>query len=207
MERIMIKISAEGDCFSLRTYSRKYGWSSQFVFWRRELDDLSKKRRILSADGYSYAMLYLHKNQEGEEVIKIEIAWLNSNGNKLIGRLERVSLMYQDFLYYVEESVRSDGKIYKRLSLLEKHKPVIEFSSRQNLRMVAQRKVIRRKLGRFLDNNFNWQNTLKIHVVDDNCVPYSFFFREERISGPGIRGGIILHRQEDLKKAYYGMHT
>ena len=207
MERTMVKISAEEDYVSLRTYSRKYGRSGQFVFWRKELDELNNKGKILSADGYSYAMLYLHKNQEGEEVIKIEIAWLNSSGNELTGRMERISLIYQDFLCCVEESILSGGKTYRRLSLPEYHKPVIEFSSSRNLKKIAQRKGIRRKLGKFLDNNFKWPNTVKVHVMDDGCVPYSFFFQEECISRPGICGGIILHGQEDLKKAYYGMHT
>ena len=207
MERTMVKISAEEDYVSLRTYSRKYGRSGQFVLWRRELDDLGKKGSILSADGYSYARLYLHKNQEGEEVIKIEITWLHSSGNDLIGHMERISLIYQDFLCCVEDSALSGGKTCRRLSLPECHRPAIEFSSSRNLKKVAQRKGIRRKLGKFLDYNFKWPNTVKILVMDDDCVPYSFFFREERIGGPGICGGIILHGQEDLKKAYYGMHT
>ena len=29
----------------------------------------------------------------------------------------------------------------------------------------------------------------------------------KRANGTGMCGGIILHRQEDLKKAYYGIHT
>ena len=207
MERTMVKISADGEYVSLRTYSRKYGSSGQFVLWRRELDDLDKKGSILSADGYSYARLYLHKNQEGEEVLKIEITWLHSSGNELTGRMERISLIYQDFLCCVEDSILSGGKICRRLSLPEYHRPAIEFSSSRNLKKVAQRKGIRRKLGKFLDYNFKWPNTIKILVMDDGCVPYSFIFREERIGGSGICGGIILHGQEDLKKAYYGMHT
>lgn len=207
MERTMVKISADGEFVSLRTYSRKYGRSGQFVLWRKELDDLDTKGKVLSADGYSYARLYLHKNQDGEEILKIEITWLNSSGNELIGRLERCSLTYQDFLYCVEESIRLGGKTCCRLSLPEFHKPAIEFGSSRNLKKVAQRKGIRRKLGKFLDRHFEWPDAVRIQVVDDCCVPYSFFFREERISGVGICGGIILHGQEDLKKAYYGMHT
>lgn len=207
MERTMVKISAEEDYVSLRTYSRKNGKSGQFILCRRELDELNNKGKILSADGYSYARLYLNKNEKGEEVLKIEIAWLNTSGNQLIGRLERLSLIYQDFLCCVEDSILSGGKTYRRLSLSEYHRPAIEFSSSRNLRKVAQRKGMRRKLGKFLENNFKWPNSVKIYVMDDDCAPYSFFFREERISGSGICGGIILHRQEDLKKAYYGMHT
>ena len=175
MERTMIKISADGEFVSLRTYSRKYGRSGQFVLWRKE------------------------------EVLKIEITWLNSSGNELIGRLERLSLIYQDFLCCVEESSLSGRMTYRRLSISECHRPAIEFSSCRNLKKVAQRKAIHRKLGKFLDRHFQRPDAVRIQVVNDSCVPYSFFFREERISGAGGCGGIILHGQEDLKKACPGI--
>ena len=66
--------------------------------------------------------------------------------------------------------------------------------------------MLRKKLGKFLANYLAWKESVRIMVYDD-FVPYSFFFREERANGGGMCGGIILHRQEDLKKAYYGIHT
>lgn len=207
MERTMIKISADGEFVSLRTYSRRYGRSGQFVLWRMELDELGTKGRILSADSFSYARLYLHKSPGGKEILKIEITWLHSSGDELKGRLERLFLVYQDFLCCVEESALSGGKTCRRLSLPESHRPAIEFDSRRNLKKIARRKGMRRKLGKFLDCHFQWPDAVRIRVVDDSCVPYSFFFQEERINGTGICGGIILHGQDDLKKACYGMHT
>ena len=50
MERTMIKISVDGEFVSLRTYSRKYGRSGQFVLWRKELEDLDTKGNTLSAE-------------------------------------------------------------------------------------------------------------------------------------------------------------
>ena len=91
--------------------------------------------------------------------------------------------------------------------MTEYHRPAIEFSNSRNLQKVVQRKGMRRKLGKFLDRNFQWPNAMKILVTDDCRVPYNFFFREQHISGTGICEGIILHGQEDLKKAYYGLHT
>ncbi len=44
-------------------------------------------------------------------------------------------------------------------------------------------------------------------MVFDGFVPHSVFFREERPDGTGMCGGIIMHGQENLKKAYYGIHT
>lgn len=207
MERIMVKISADEEFVSFSTYSRRRGRSGQFVLWRRELGELREKGKILSMDGYSFARLSLHKNPEGEEILKVEITWLHSSGDNLIGRLELLSLVYQDFLCCAEESILAGGKTCRRLSLTECHRPAIEFNSRRNLKKVAQRKGMRRKLGKFLDRHFRWPDAVRIQVVDDGCVPYSFFFREERLSGNGICGGIILHGQEDLKKANYGMHT
>lgn len=207
MERTMIKISADGDFISLRTYSRKYGRSKQFVIWRKELEELKAKQKLLSADGYSYLRMYLHKSQEGEDVLKIEVTWLDSSGDKLIGRLERLSITYQGFLDCIDESSCEGGKTCCRLSLPESHRPVIEFGSRSNLGKIARMKGLRRKLGKFLERHFQWPDAVKIRIVDDGYAPYSFFFREERIGGTGICGGIILHGREDLRKAYYGMHT
>ena len=46
----------------------------------------------------------------------------------------------------------------------------------------------------------------EIHLFND-FVPYSFFFREYRNGQPVVCGGLILHGQEDMSKAYYGIHT
>lgn len=154
MERIMVKISADEEFVSLSTYSRRRGRSGQFVLWRRELGELREKGKILSMDGYSFARLSLHKKPEGEEILKVEITWLHSSGDNLIGRLELLSLVYQDFLCCVEESTLAGGKTCRRLSLTECHRPTIEFNSRRNLKKIAQRKGMRRKLGKFLDRHF-----------------------------------------------------
>lgn len=43
--------------------------------------------------------------------------------------------------------------------------------------------------------------------VDQLEMPYSFFFREFRGGRAGICGGLILHNQDDIFKAYYNIHT
>ena len=60
--------------------------------------------------------------------------------------------------------------------------------------------------GRFLACRFTWKSVGRV-VVFDGFVPHSVFFREERPDGTGMCGGIIMHGQENLKKAYYGIHT
>ena len=54
--------------------------------------------------------------------------------------------------------------------------------------------------------NFNWPDADEIHLTND-FMPYSFFFREYRNGQAGMCGGLILHGQEDMDKAYYGIHT
>lgn len=115
-------------------------------------------------------------------------------------------LPYKKFKEGIEKSSGLGGAGVGLLSVDERGMPQIEFQSRKNLQAVAEIKVLRKKLGGFLDRHFAWKGSRKIVVYDD-FVPYSFFFREERVSGTGICGGIILHGQENLKKACYGMHT
>ena len=37
--------------------------------------------------------------------------------------------------------------------------------------------------------------------------PYSFFFQEYRDGREGVRGGLVLHRQADMTKDKYYVHT
>lgn len=80
------------------------------------------------------------------------------------------------------------------------------FKSRKNLHAALANGVIRRKLIRFLRDQFRWAYAEKIEIYDD-FMPYSFFFRETRGGETGLSGGIILHGQEDMKTAYYSIHT
>ena len=208
-QRTMVMISADEKFVSIRTYSRKYGRSGQFVLFKRELEELTEKGSLTSIDGFSYARFHLCNGKEEEKVLKIEIVWLKSigDGDMLSGRAEWLSLIFQEFQDCVEESSLSDGKNCRLLSLPEHRRPSIDFSGSRNLEKVVCRKGIRKKLGKFLDRNFRWPDAVRIVVSDDMWTPYSFFFQEERANGTGICGGIILHGQEDIKKAYYGIHT
>ena len=140
-------------------------------------------------------------------MLTVDFTWLSDGGGRrVVGREETLHLPYRQFQEKLEESRKLGGAGVGMLSVDEKGMPKIEFQSRKNLREVAERKVLRRKLGKFLNNHFSWKGSRRIVVYDD-FVPYSFFFQEERLNGKGICGGIILHGQEDLKKACYGMHT
>jgi hypothetical protein len=75
-----------------------------------------------------------------------------------------------------------------------------------NLRAAIGNAQVRHKLGKALMTNFDWPDADEIHLYND-FTPYSFFFREFRGEKSCLCGGLILHGQEDMSKAYYGIHT
>lgn len=84
--------------------------------------------------------------------------------------------------------------------------PKFVFCGEENLHAVLENRPVRRKLVKFLRNNFHWQGADEIRFYND-FVPYSFFFREFRGGRPGMCGGLILHGQENMAKAQYSIHT
>ena len=97
----------------------------------------------------------------------------------------------------------NNGAAVPLLTIKDYRNPVIEFQSRKNLKAVVSEPILRKKLGKFLSCHFAWKSSTRIVVYDD-FEPYSFFFREERQTGMGICGGIILHDRNNLKKRIMG---
>ena len=119
---------------------------------------------------------------------------------------ETIRVPYKKFRESVTDS-RDNGILIKLLSLKDDGRPEIVFQSRKNLNMVAQSKVLRKKFGKLLNNHFlSWRGSRQITLYDD-FEPYSFFFQEKTPDGIGMCGGVILYNRENMKKAYYGMHT
>ena len=205
--RTMIKLSASEDCVTLRTFSKDYHSPQGFILTEKELLELEEKRYMTVSDIRSFAKLALRKNMEQEDVLEITFTWLSdAGGGKVSGRTETVKLFYERFQTLVEES-RESG-IQVRVLALEEHRgPKIEFQSRRNLKAVAEKKALRKKLGKFLGNHFlRWQSGRQITIYDD-FEPYSFSFREQTPYGGGMCGGVILHGRENLAKAHYEIHT
>lgn len=205
--RIMIKLSASEGCIRLRTFSREYRSPHGFVFTEKELLELEEKRYMMVSDIHSFAKLALKKTMGQGDILEICFTWLSdAGGGKVSGRMEDVRLPYGKFRGLVQES-REKGTQARALSLGGHGSPRIQFQSRQNLKAVAGSKKLRKKLGKFLGKHFLvWKGSRKITVYDD-FLPYSFTFREQTPYGNGMCGGIILHGQENLEKAYYGIHT
>lgn len=205
--RIMIKLSASDDCISLRTFSRDYHSPQRFILTKSELRELDEKRYLTVSDIRSFAKLSLRKTMEQEEVLEIDFTWLNDAGRgKVSGVMETVRLSYEKFKELTKESGENRTQ-KKMLSLKDDSRIRIAFLSRKNLRAVAETKMLRKKLGKFMGNHFlRWKGNRQITLYDD-IEPYSFFFQEQTPYGAGICGGVILHGRENLKKAYYGIHT
>lgn len=206
-DRIMVKVSADDRFVSLRTISRKYRSPHRFVLSRKELEELEEKDRVLARDIHSFADLRRYMSTQGQDRLAITLFWLNDSGNgDVSGWSQIVQLPYGKFLECVESSFRSKGKELRLLSMKENRTPRIEFTGSRNLKAVVNIPMLRRKLGKFLACNLNWKDYSRI-VVTDDCLPYSFGFSGYTPYGRGMCGGIILHGQEDIKKAYYGLHT
>lgn len=208
-KRTMLKLKASEDSISLRTISRVFRSPHRFVVLETELQELEVKRHIISSDIRSFAEMRLVKAgaEYNGDMLLIRFVWLSDSAEgKLSGTEETLRFPWDVFRERVAESRSLDGVAVGLLSMKSSGNPAIVFHSGRNLKAVAEKRTLRKKLGKFLSCHFAWKDSRKITVTDD-FVPYSFFFREERANGTGTCGGIILHNQQNLKKAYYGMHT
>ena len=193
----MVKLSVSDDCISLRTCSRGYHSPQRFILTKSELRELDEKRYLTVSDIRSFAKLALRKTMEQEEVLEIDFTWLNDAGSgKVSGVTETVRLSYEKFRELAKES-GEDGTQKKMLSLKDDSRIRIAFLSRKNLRAVAETKMLRKRLGKFMGNHFlRWKGSRQIILYDD-FEPYSFFFQEHTPYGAGICGGVILHGREN----------
>jgi len=206
--RVMMKLMASGECVSLRTVSRGFRSHQRFIVLEDEFQELEEKRKIIVSDIHSFAKLRLCRTMEGMDTLVIVFTWLSDDGmGKVAGMEETLEFPYRQFREAVEKSRSLDGACQKMLSIYGRAVPEIEFRSRNNLKAVAGTHILRKKLGKFFSTHFAWKGSRKIVVYDDCFEPYSFSFCEETPYGSGMCGGIILHGRENLKKAYYGMHT
>ena len=204
----MAIIYVDQDSISVKTRSRKDCSPQRFIILKKELQRLEEKKHLITKDIHSYAELRICDAVGGAKVLELSFTWLKDAGrNSVSGYTEQVRLPYEPFRVYAagEEEV-TDGTRWRLLSIPEQSRPKLEFHSRKNLKAVVENPILRHKLGKFLDQHFNWYNYERI-VLTDDYLPYSFFFEEYTPYGRGICGGIILHGAEDLAKAQYSVHT
>ena len=207
-DSILVKVSCSEELLYLHTISRRHKSPYRFAILRDTLEQLEREpgRQIIVADCGCYAALRLTRALDGEMLV-IRFSWLQSAGaDSLRGYEEWVRLPYRRFHECVEAGTDMAGWNWSQLSVPEKVTRRFEFHSRQNLHQIAQRPLLRHKLGKTLEHHFQWRDAEKILIYDDGA-PYSFFFEEVTPRGTGICGGIILHGADNLQKAQYSVHT
>ena len=205
--RTMATVYVNQDSISVKTCSRKGCSPQRFIILKKELQRLEEKKYLITKDIHSYAELRLCDAVGGAKVLELSFTWLKDAGrDNVSGYTERVRLPYEPFRSYAagEEEV-ADGTRWRLLSIPEQNRPKLEFHSRKNLKAVVGNPILRHKLGKFLDQHFNWYNYERIVLTD--YLPYSFFFEGYMVQGAKTCGGVILHGEENIQTAKYGIHT
>lgn len=205
--RTMICFFATEDALMIRTISRDFRSPHRFVLLFSRLWEAREKGFSIAYDLHSFLKLRIEETVKGKEMLSLEFSWLSKTGNnKLTGHEERLLLSYEDLMQGIETSKAKNGKTIRLLTAERNSYTQITFCHTKNLHQVVQNKHLRRKLGKFLCQNFRGYGDREVQIFDD-FVPYSFFFQEESSGRHGICGGIILHGQEDLRTAHYEIHT
>lgn len=205
--RILLYVCAEENTISIRTVSARMKSPQRFYITYDELDRLQRDGSIITSDIHSFARLRL---DERRDRITFEFTWLSGRCfDRVDGVEQTIYLRWSAFRAFLEDCRDPDGpREYKALSLdVSKHRPRLVFDgNRANLRAAIGNPQIRHKLGKALTANFQRSSADEVRLYND-FAPYSFFFREFWDGNPCLCGGLILHGQDDMSKAYYGIHT
>ncbi len=204
-DRTLVYMIFRTDCICLRTVSRFQKSPHRFYILRSKLEELEHTSGIIVHDISSFAILYRNAHAG---TIEIEITWLSGDTHALSGHKETIILPYDQMREFLNKSTVEDNPVvWKTLSIDSSCKrPQLIFKSRENLHAALIDSTIRRKLIRSLRDDFRWPRSEKIEFYDD-FVPYSFMFREIMNGKSAMTGGLILHNQDDMKKAHYSIHT
>lgn len=173
-----------------------------FMISKAVIDDLYELPRtvLCEHDCGSFAQIW---RDPLSETVHIRFYWLNSNGVQLTGWEQTIIVPFDELMSFNKGYM---GERWALLSLEESRQPKLTFCGKKNLHAAVNNPVVRRKLTRFLRDNFQWPGAEEILLYDD-MEPYSFYFREMRNGRAGICGGVIFHGREDMKKAQYSIHT
>lgn len=205
--RIMLIVHADESTVLFRTVGARVKSPRRFCATYDELDRLRHDGQIIVSDIHCFLQARL---DERRDLATLDFTWLTGHCfDRVEGFEQTVRIRWSQFQAFLEECRQPDGpRDFKTLSLdAPRDRPRLVFDgNRANLRAAINEPTIRRKLGKALMDNFNWPGADEIRLYND-FVPYSFFFREFRDGNPCLCGGLILHGQEDMVKAYYGIHT
>ena len=204
-DRTLVKAYANEYGIDFRTVSRAWKSPHRFYVLRDELARPEQEPRIVTHDIYSFAVL---RRDSRRGLLTMEITWLSGSESALTGRVEKVAVPYDRLMDFVEASAQEGGpETWRALSVdTSGRKPRFVFNRGKTLRAVLNNAPVRRRLFRCLETHFNWPNSDRICFYGD-FPRYSFFFEETTNGRSGICGGVILHGQENMEKAYYSVHT
>lgn len=200
--KTLVKITADEAYLSFRTITRERKSPHSFMISKFSVSQLLTFGTVVcESDSGSFVQMWQDKLSK---TVRCRFFWLHSDGFRLSGWEQTIILPFWKLMDFNDKSEK--GCQWKVLSLEEPQRPKLVFSAASNLHEIVSNPVVRRKLSHFLRDNFQWRDTQEIHFYDDS-TPYSFFFREMNGERTGLCGGLILHGQDDLKKAQYAIHT
>lgn len=205
-ESILVKLRGDSEFIRLRTVTRAGKQIRRTVYIKRsQILRLEQECEVVENDSSSFVIL---RHSAGSDTLTVILYLLQEYSDGFVkGIRQRMVLPYRKVMDFVSSCTEKDvSRDCTFLSLSERNTPQIVFESRKHLKDVVSNRLLRRKLSKFLRDEFHWYHATEIRLYDD-FVPYSFIFRELRGDVPGITGGVILHGQEDLTKAYYSIHT
>lgn len=206
-DRILLHAHADENTVQFRTVSARMKSPQRFYVTYGELDRLQRDGSIITSDIHSFVQIRL---DERRDLARFEFTWLTGRSfGRVEGNEQTIHLKWSSFREFLETRRDPNGpKEFKAISLdVSRHRPRLVFDgNRANLKAAIGDPQVRRKLGKALMANFQWPDADEIHLYND-FTPYSFFFREYRGGQALMCGGLILHGQEDMGKAYYGIHT
>ena len=206
-DRIMLRARAYENTVCFQTISARMKSPQRFYITYSEFDRLRHDGRLMTNDIHSFVELCL---DERRDRVIFNFTWLTGRSfGRVDGYEQTVNLRWSQLQSFLQDCRCPDGpQEFKAISLdVCRGRPRLVFDgNRANLKAAISDPQIRHKLGKALMVNFNWPDADEIHLTND-FVPYSFFFREYRGGRAGMCGGLILHGQEDMSKAYYGIHT
>ena len=201
----LLKLCGNSDYLMLRPVTRENaGKRKNFFAAKSDLLRLDVEHEIILNDGTDLAIF---RRSGIEDAVRIIFYWLSEHGDgSLTGWKEETEVRYSALRAFLnrctDRNTREDGI----LSLFSERWPRIVFYSQRNLKKVAASKLLRRKLAKFLRNEFQWPRATEIRLYDD-YLPGSFLFTEHVGDKIGIEGGVVLHGYENPKTAYYSIHT
>ena len=202
MKKTLVKITIIDKFLSFRTITKEQKSPHSFMIPKGLIDDLYDLTTAILCeyDCGSFARIW---RDPLRETVHIHFYWLHRSGFRLVGWEQAIILPFHELMSF---NKGYSGDEWTCLSLEQPPLPRLVFCSKNNLRAAVNEPTVRRKLSRFLRDNFRYPGADEIRLYDD-LVPYSFFFQEVQDGRIGICGGVILHGQDNMKTAQYSLHT